>query len=413
MEPYSYKPHTCRNKAPTLSSSRKRKPISNLYMKTEPGYEMDSFLKSQAAIKEAIMNEEPRSSLKLTAPVTQESEPHDDIHTRVHKNEKIKRLNTIEFDEKCQDNKMMKNALREEARNAILKNYTKPDENDFDKKVTEQRDTNRSLIDSLLQKVGNHIKKPNLKQNQADQKKGDQKPLISQLDAVLVESTFPEVQTQEPTYVDLYGDGYFEKEEQKPKKKERYTGRNTEKELHHQDKYFEYAKCKVKKIKPYRSKKQQEEYDRLLKSEYKEHPEFKKIDEQYAKNKGYESMLKQGRGSEYDEKYGYRSAILINNPYRPEEEYMIDNPINPAKEFIEIDKRSVSPGHHKSSAYLGRSSNPYPNMSEYEQMLEKELETANLKIDYFKYNKFQLPKEKYSPQKPERTYDEFNYEDSP
>ena len=147
----------------------------------------------------------------------------------------------------------------EEARHTTLKNYSKA-ANEFYRKVIEQNDTNISLIDSFFQKVKKEEKRPieqkkgeqkkgeqkkggqnkggqkKGEQKKGEQKKGGQKPLI-------IESTFPEEKSQEPTCVDLYGDGCFKK----PKKKERYTALNSDKEFHHKDKYFEYVQCNANK----------------------------------------------------------------------------------------------------------------------------------------------------------------------
>ena len=47
-------------------------------------------------------------------------------------------------------------------------------ENEFDRKVIEQNNTNISLIDSLLQKVKKEEKRP-IEQKKGDKNKGDQK----------------------------------------------------------------------------------------------------------------------------------------------------------------------------------------------------------------------------------------------
>jgi len=128
MEPYTFKPKTCKKNTDLLSTSmknKKKRVSSNLYLKTEPDYDVNHFIDKQKKIKAQALDEEPRNALNLSVPAVIESHPHHttDLHTIDHKDKKkpkMERMNTTEFDQKVSEKKKLEDALRKEARKFLL-----------------------------------------------------------------------------------------------------------------------------------------------------------------------------------------------------------------------------------------------------------------------------------------------------
>jgi len=288
---------------------------------------------------------------------------------------------------------------------------TKPQKNNEakNKKAQETKPKNKQPADTKSQvskkSKTKKDKKPSDTKSQISKrskitKAGSNRSIGSDLNIKLVESVLPipELHIQEDSDDCLEGNFHYEK----PKEdEERYTAPADLSQVPYADKYFAYAACAVKKPKAEMTEKQRENIQKLKESQYTEHPEYKKIDEQYKKNRQYEYEKKTGKVSAYLDDLHGNSALLITNPYRTQKPEMINNPYRPAKEYIEIGNtkhrspkrnyegyvKPTTKGCHDSYApeeYVNNHEerNRLPSMSRYEQLLEKELEVAKLEFHY-------------------------------